>query len=194
MSQINPPNIKTDLTAYVKAKPGQHGTLKCILWYSINALCFKSSVLPSSRLKVWLLRLFGAHIGKSVVIKPGVNIKYPWLLKIGDHSWIGEQVWIDNLAQVSIGQHVCISQGALLLSGSHNYKNPSFTLITGRINIANGVWIGAKAIVNQGITAASHAVLCSGSVATKHLEPWSVYQGNPAVKIRERIFKDPYPS
>lgn len=181
---------RTDLSTYIHAAPHRkYNRIKRILWFYINAIIFKTALFPSSRLKVQLLRLFGAHIGKRIVLRPGVNIKHPWLLQVGDHSWIGENVWIDNLVSVHIGSHVCISQGALLLTGSHNYKDPAFGLITGNIILEDGVWIGAKAIVNQGITAGSHAVLSAGSVATKNLEPWFVYQGNPAVKIRTRTIQ-----
>lgn len=84
---------------------------------------------PSSSLRIRLLRLFGARMGKGVVIKPSVNIKYPWNLSIGDYSWIGENVWIDNLTHVAIGSNVCISQGAMLLCGNHDYKRPTFDLM-----------------------------------------------------------------
>ncbi len=133
-----------------------------------------------------LLRMTGASVGAGVVIKPRVTIKYPWKLAVGDHSWIGEQVWIDNLDQVTIGAHVCISQGALLLCGNHDYKKPTFDLITGPIVLEDGVWIGAKASVALGVTCGSHSVLAMGSVATKNLEEWIVYQGNPALAVRER--------
>ncbi|MGN6639057.1 MAG: colanic acid biosynthesis acetyltransferase WcaF, partial [Mucilaginibacter sp.] len=87
---------------------------------------------------------------------------------------------------ITIGSHVCISQGATLLTGSHNYKKSSFDLITAGITLEDGVWIGAGAMVNLGITVGSHAVLTSGSIATKDLDPYSIYQGNPAVKVRSR--------
>jgi len=160
-----------------------------MLWYFTNAVFFKSSLFPVSGLKVWLLRLFGAKIGKGVNIKPCVNIKYPWLLNIGDYSWIGEKVWIDNLAKVSIGAHCCISQGAMLLCGNHNYKTETFDLMTGEIKLEDGVWIGANATVCPGITCFSHAILAVGSVATKPLDAYVIYQGNPAVKVKDRITK-----
>jgi len=90
---------------------------------------------------------------------------------------------------ITIGSNVCLSQGAVLITGSHNYKKKTFDLITGRIVLEDGVWIGALAVVNQGITASSHSVLTTGSVATKNLEAYAIYKGNPAVKIRERIIK-----
>jgi putative colanic acid biosynthesis acetyltransferase WcaF len=180
--------VKTDLSTYNNHPYHPGGSaVKRVLWYYANALFFKTGLFPFYGLKVFLLRLFGAQIGRKVEIKPCVNIKYPWFLTIGDEVWIGENVWIDNLVMITIGSNVCISQGAVLLTGSHDYKKPSFNLVTGNIVLEDGVWIGALSIVNQGVTIASHAVLTSGSVATKNLEAYSVYQGNPAVKIRERV-------
>jgi len=141
---------------------------------------------PSS-FKIKLLKYFGAKVGQSVVIKPDVNIKYPWFLDIGDHVWIGENVWIDNLAKVTIGSNVVLSQGAYLLTGSHDYKKEAFDLILGEIILEEGVWIGAKATVCPGVTCYSHSVLAVGSVATKDLEAYGIYQGNPAVMKRERL-------
>jgi putative colanic acid biosynthesis acetyltransferase WcaF len=161
--------------------------LEQLLWYLVNILFFINPLNIFSPLKVSLLKAFGTEVGNGVVIKPSVNIKYPWKLKIGDNSWIGEGVWIDNLAQVVIGNNVCISQGALLLCGNHNYKKETFDLILGNIILEDGVWIGAKAIVCPGVICASHSVLSVGSVATKNTEAFGIYQGNPAQKIGERI-------
>jgi putative colanic acid biosynthesis acetyltransferase WcaF len=180
-------NGRTDLSKFDNDwyHPGA-GTVVRLAWYATNALFF-ASCLPFSRLKIALLRLFGARVGRGVVVKPRVNIKYPWLLEIGNHVWIGEHVWIDNLDRVTIGDHVCLSQGAMLLTGNHNYKRESFDLVVGPIVLENGVWIGAQSIVCPGVICRSHAVLSVGSVATKQLESYSVYQGNPAVKVRERV-------
>lgn len=179
---------KTDLSAYNNHpyNPGGNA-VKRVLWYYTNILFFKSALFPFYGFKVALLRAFGAKIGKKVELKPCVNIKYPWNLTIGDEVWIGEKVWLDSLVMITIGSNVCISQGATLLTGSHNYKKSSFDLLTRGITLEDGTWIGAGAIVNLGVTAHSHAVLTSGSVATGELEAYGVYQGNPAVKIRERI-------
>ena len=178
---------QTDLSKYNNTPyhPGA-GRLKQVVWYYISAVFFKTSLFPVNGLKVILLKLFGAQIGTGVVIKPGINIKFPWLLKIGNNSWLGEKVWIDNLVPVTLGNNVCISQGAILQTGNHNYKQPFFDLITGNIILEDGVWISCGAIVNAGITAASHAILTTGSVATKNMEAYYIYQGNPAVKVRKR--------
>lgn len=181
---------QTDLSLYKNPqyKPGG-SVFKRVLWFYTNAVIFKTSLMPISAIKVLLLRLFGADIANGVVIKPNVNIKYPWNLSIGQNAWIGENVWIDSLVMVSIGANACISQGAIILTGSHNYKKQTFDLITGPVTLADGVWIGAGAIVNQGITAASHSVLTAGSVANKNMEAYCIYQGNPAVNIRVRVME-----
>jgi putative colanic acid biosynthesis acetyltransferase WcaF len=165
-------------------KPGNR--FKILIWYFFNRVFFNTYILYPSSFKSFILKIFGGKIGKNVLIKPKVNIKYPWLLAIGNNVWIGENVWIDNLAMVSIGSNVCISQGALLLCGNHNYKKSNFDLMLGKITIEEGVWIGAKAIVCPGITCKSHSILTVGSLATEDLEPYSIYQGNPAKKCKER--------
>jgi putative colanic acid biosynthesis acetyltransferase WcaF len=179
---------QTDLSLYNNSpfNPGGNA-IKRLLWYYINAMFLKSNLFPSSRFKAFLLRLFGAKIGKGAVIRTGINVKYPWHLTMGDNVWIGENVWIDCLVAITIGNNVCISQKAVLLTGSHNYKKTTFDLITQQVILEDGVWIGAGAIVNLGVVAASHAMLTSGSVATKNLDAWCVYQGNPAVMVRKRI-------
>jgi putative colanic acid biosynthesis acetyltransferase WcaF len=161
-------------------------TIKQVLWYFVNILFFKNPINISSGSKVILLRMFGATIGKGVVIKPAVNIKYPWKLKIGNHSWIGEEVWIDNLANVIIGDNVCVSQGALLLCGNHNYKKETFDLMLGEIILEDGVWIGARSVVCAGVKCASHAILSILSIASSNLEAYTIYRGNPAVAIKIR--------
>jgi putative colanic acid biosynthesis acetyltransferase WcaF len=167
-------------------QPGRNRLIQ-LIWYYVNHTVFNSYWLPFASIKVRLLRMFGAEVGKGVVIKPKVNIKYPWKLCIGDHCWIGEKVWIDNLAEVKLGNHVCLSQGAMLLCGSHNYKKRRFGLILGDIHLEDGVWIGAKAVVCPGVTAASHSILAVSSVATKDLEAYTIYQGNPAKAKRKRM-------
>ena len=178
---------KTDLSKFDNSWYKSGGNfVKRSLWYYTNVLFFLNPWCPLSSLKIFLLKLYGAKIGKGVIIKPAVNIKYPWRLKIGNDTWIGEKVWIDNLADVEVGDNVNISQGAMLLCGNHDYKKPAFDLIIGNIKLEAGVWIGAKSIVAPGITCKSHSILAVNSVATKDLEEYTIYQGNPAVEVRKR--------
>ncbi|NML65269.1 colanic acid biosynthesis acetyltransferase WcaF [Hymenobacter sp. RP-2-7] len=160
---------------------------KVVLWYPINYYLFDTPIPWPSRLKVGILRLFGADIGKGVVIKPNVRIKNPWRLRMGNHSWIGESVWIDNMEDVVIGCHVNLSQGVILLTGNHDYTQSNFAFRLAKITLEDGVWIGARSVVCPGVTCRSHAVLSVNSVASKPLEPWTVYAGNPAVPVRPRV-------
>ena len=181
-------NFNSHLSSFNNSwyKPGA-GLIKQLLWFAVNIFLFKNSLFPFSKFKIATLRLFGAHIGKGVVIKPSVNIKYPWRLTIGNFSWIGENVWIDNLDEVVIGSNVCISQGALLICGNHNYKKETFDLFIGKIILEDGVWVGAKSVVCPGVSCKSHSILSVGSVATSDLEEFGIYQGNPAKKVKDRI-------
>jgi putative colanic acid biosynthesis acetyltransferase WcaF len=177
---------KVDLSAYDNSwyQPGPKW--KIVLWAICNIVFVHNHLPIPVFIKVWILRLFGAQIGKSVMIKPGVNIKYPWLLFIENSVWIGEDVWIDNLAIVKIGANACLSQGAMLLTGNHDYRRQKFDLIVKPITLETGVWIGAQSVVCPGVVCHSHAVLAVGSVATKALDAYGIYQGNPAVKVRTR--------
>ena len=179
-------NLKSDFSKFNNKDFYPGNLILRILWYFFSLIFFKSSWLPFTFIKVFILRIFGAKIGKSIVIKPRVNIKYPWKLSLGNHVWIGENVWIDNLDNVVIGNNVCISQGAFLLCGNHNYNKESFDLITKPITVEDGAWIGAKSTVLLGVTAKSHSILSAGSVTSNDLEPYSIYRGNPAEKVSVR--------
>ena len=165
-------------------RPGS--VFKRTLWYFCNAIFLQTNLPYPVSLKSYLLRLFGAKIGGNVVIKPNVRIKFPWFLHVGDNVWIGESVWIDNLCQVTVGDNVCLSQEAYLLTGNHDFKSKAFDLIVKPIAIENGVWIGARAIVCPGVTLKSHSVITVGSVVQKDTEPYTIYRGNPAVATGKR--------
>jgi putative colanic acid biosynthesis acetyltransferase WcaF len=157
-----------------------------VLWRVVSALVFQCPLVPFYGLKRTLLRRFGAKIGTGVIIKPRVTITFPWRLEIGDHSWIGEDVWLDSLAQVTIGHDVCISQGAYLCTGNHDYRSKTFDLVAKPIVVGAGGWIAAKAVVGPGVIVGTGAVLSLGSVATADLEEFGIYRGNPAEKIGHR--------
>lgn len=182
--------MKTQLSTYNNDwyQPGRSSIVR-LLWLLTSAFLVQCSWNPISSVRVVLLRLFGAKIGKGVVIKPGVQVKYPWYLSIGDYCWIGEHVWIDNLTQVTIGKDVCLSQGAFLLTGNHDYKKSTFDLMVKPIVLEEGVWIGAKAIVCPGVICRSHAVVTAGSVVRSELQAYSINSGNPAIFIKERVFQ-----
>lgn len=163
--------------------------IKQILWYFVNIIFLKNSFNVSSGIKVFFLRLFGARIGKGVVVKPAVNIKYPWKLSVGDYSWIGEEVWIDNLSEVRISSSVTISQGAMILTGTHDHTKVTFDFISNPVVLEEGCWIGARAVVYGGVTCKSHSILGINAVAESDLDTYIIYKGNPAVPVINRVIK-----
>lgn len=157
-----------------------------MLWYLVKMIFFLSAFPWPSGLKSLLLRLFGATIGQGVLFKPRVNIHMPWKLTIGDHCWIGEEVFLLNLEPINIGSHVCISQRAFICTGNHNYKVPQMPFMGSAITIADGAWVGAQVFVGPGVTIGIDAVITAGSVLTTDAEAAMITGGNPAVAIKQR--------
>ena len=166
------------------------GGMKQALWFFVSAMFVRASWNPFMGIKIFLLRAFGAKIGRGLVIKNNVTVKFPWKLTLGDNCWLGEHCWIDNLDYVVIGNNVCISQGTMLLTGNHDYTEASMPYRNAPIRIEDGAWIGAQATVCPGVTAHMQSILTVGSVATKDMDENCIYQGNPAVCIRKRIIKE----
>lgn len=162
-----------------------------LLWHFIGSPLVRSNSLPIPRLKAAVLRLFGAKVGRRAHIKPSVKVKFPWYLEIGDYCWIGEEVWIDNLAPVTIGSHVCVSQGAYLCTGNHDWKTTNLKLFRRPIVLKDGCWIGARSVVGPGVTIGAAAVVAIGGVALKDIPPYEVWGGNPAQYVRRRILRSP---
>jgi putative colanic acid biosynthesis acetyltransferase WcaF len=169
------------------------GFLIRTIWFLINALVLQNPFAALSRTKRLVLRLFGAKIGKNVYFKPRINVKYPWLLTIGDDCWIGEGVWLDNLVPIIIGNNVCISQEAYLCTGNHDWSDISMPYRLGEIVVEDGAWIGARAFVGPKVKVARNSIISAGSVLTKSTEPNGIYSGNPAQWQKKRILKESAP-
>jgi len=178
--EINFDNFKDEVS------PGIFRKFRYAFWLLISNVFFLTNIPYPNFTKVFILKCFGGKVGKNVVIKPWVKIKFPWMLSLGNSVWLGESVWIDNISEIKIGNNVCISQGALLITGNHNYSSEKFELISKPIIIEDGVWVCANTILIGGITIHSHAVLAINSLASKDLEPYSIYSGNPAIFIKKR--------
>ena len=172
-----------------EVSPGFSRKIRYALWLLTSNIFFLTNIPYPNKFKVFILKLFGSKIGNKVVIKPWVKIKFPWMLTLGNAVWLGESVWIDNISEVKIGNNVCISQGALLITGNHNYSSRLFELNSKSIKIEDGVWICAKTIVIGGVTIHSHAVLAINSMASCDLSSYSIYSGNPAIFIKNRIIE-----
>ncbi|MDQ6763764.1 MAG: putative colanic acid biosynthesis acetyltransferase [Bacteroidota bacterium] len=136
--------------------------------------------------RAFILRTFGARLGKSNFIYPSCKIWAPWLLKTEDVITIGPGVEIYNPGGVYLGHHSVLSQDAYLCGATHDYNSKDFTYLQKTINIAPYSWICAKAIVLPGVICGEGSVLGAGSVTSKNLEPWMIYAGNPAQFVKKR--------
>jgi putative colanic acid biosynthesis acetyltransferase WcaF len=156
------------------------------LWYFLGQPLLRSHMVTSSAFRCMLLRIFGAKLGTGVYIKPGLRVKFPWYLEVGDHSWLGEDLWIDNLAQVSIEAHCCLSQGAYLCTGNHDWTSVNMRLFRRPIICKRGSWIGAKAVLCPDVVVGNGAVITAGSVVTKSVPDMEIHAGNPAQFVKYR--------
>jgi putative colanic acid biosynthesis acetyltransferase WcaF len=156
------------------------------IWYGLKCLLFLTPCPFPSALKRIALRSFGARIGCGVVIKPRVNIHFPWKLSVGDYTWIGEEVFILNFEPVTIGAHCCISQRVFLCAGNHDYRHPRMPYRNQPIVVEDGAWVGAQAFVASGVTIGSEAVIAAGSVVTHDQPAGMVCAGNPSAPVKNR--------
>jgi len=186
------PPLTVDLARY--RNPPWHtkgrGILVRALWLYANAVFCQNPLNTSTRFTSALLRMFGAKIGRNCNIKPSVKFKSPWLIEVGDNTWIGEYAWLDSVSLIRIGANVCISQGVLLCAGGHDMTDPLFGMIEGPIIIEDGVWVGARATILPGAHLATHSIITAGSVFSGSTEPYGIYSGNPARLIRRRVLTD----
>src|SRR4029453_10199260 len=159
------------------------------VWILLRFLFFQNAFPWPSSLRCALLHMFGAEIGRAGVIRPNVNISFPWRLTIGDHVWIGEDVGILTLAQVTIESNVCISQRAYVCTGSHDFRREDFKLRVAPINVREGSWIAAASFIAPGIEIGSGAVVSAGAVVLESVASKAFVRGNPATVISE-IRKD----
>ncbi|MFC4097740.1 LbetaH domain-containing protein [Euzebyella saccharophila] len=140
------------------------GKLKELCWYLTKVIFFLSALPYPNGLKSKILRLFGAQVGKGVVIKPRVNIHFPWKLEIGNYVWIGEEAFLLNFEKLTIGNNVCISQRSFLCGGNHDYRNPAMPYRNGPITLKDGCWIGACCFIGPNVTIGIDTVITVGSV------------------------------
>lgn len=154
------------------------------LWVVTKCLFFLTPWPLPSGIRCRLLRLFGASIGKGVVIRSRVNVWFPWRLVIGDHVWLGEEVLILNLAQVTIESHVCVSQRAFLCTGSHDFRSSDFALVTKPIAVRTSSWIAAQAFIGPGTEIGTGSIVSAGSVVLSNVSADTIVRGNPAQPLR----------
>ncbi|TWU59660.1 Maltose O-acetyltransferase [Crateriforma conspicua] len=156
------------------------------LWYLVKCFFFLSPLPFPSKLKCYLLRLFGAEVGVGVNIKPRVNIHFPWKLTVGNDCWLGEELFILNFEPVILGNDCCLSQRAFLCCGNHDYRDPTFAFRNAPITVKNGVWVGAQCFVGPGVSIGEETVVTAGSIVTNDLPANCICRGNPAISVGAR--------
>jgi len=156
-----------------------------VLWTLAQPL-FRFSPRPCFAWRRFLLRCFGATIGRSVHVYPSATIYFPWNFEAGDESAIGEQAFIYNLGPVRLGPRVTISHRAHICAGTHDYTKPDFPLLRPPILIGAEAWICADAFVGPGVAIGEGAIVGARAVAMKDVQPWSIVIGNPARETKRR--------
>ncbi len=160
------------------------------LWVIVRCVFFQNPCPWGSTFRSALLRAFGAKIGKEVGIGSNVNISFPWRLVVGDHVWIGDDVGILSLAQVTIESNVCVARRSFLCTGSHDFRREDFKLKVAPILIRTGSWIAIGSLILPGVTIGEGAVVSAGSVVLKDVPANCLVRGNPATVVYE-IFRGP---
>ena len=163
------------------------GRIKEGLWILCKCAFFLNPFPWPSALRTALLRLFGARIGRGLVIRSGANITFPWRFTAGDHVWIGEDVLVLSLAPVTLGSQVCLSQRAFLCTGSHSWRRETFDLRTRPIVVGDSVWVAAQAFIGAGVRIGRGSVVSAGAVVMESVPENSLAKGNPATVVSKFV-------
>lgn len=150
-----------------------------LLWWLVQSIAFPLSLHNTHGIRCGLLRLFGAKIGKGVVIRPTARFTYPWKVEIGDYSWIGDDVVLYSLERITIGSHCVVSQKCYLCTGSHDFQDPTFKLQTDAITIGNGAWVATDCFVAPGVEIGANAVIGARSNVFRDIPAQQVAWGSP---------------
>ena len=179
--------IYQDLSKNVTPK-GFRGRSKLYvqLWWSVQYLLFKPSPQVFYGFRRFILRLFGAQIGKKVIIRPSATITYPWKVKIGDYSWIGDDVELYSLGEIVIGSNTVISQRSYICAGTHDYKRIDFPLRSEKIVIEDECWIATDVYVAPGVTVGKGTIVGARSSVFRSLPAGKICVGSPAAVVKER--------
>jgi putative colanic acid biosynthesis acetyltransferase WcaF len=156
------------------------------LWWLVQASLFRMSPQMLYGWRRWLLKRFGARIGTGVIIRPTVQITYPWKLTIGDHAWVGDDVVLYTLGEITIGAHAVVSQRSYLCTGSHDYTRPTFDIHARPIRIGEQVWLATDVFVAPGVEIGAGTVVGARSSVFASLPPGMIAMGTPACAVRAR--------
>ena len=163
------------------------GPMVVQLWWMVQSTLFSCSPQFMYSWRNFLLRLFGAKIGKNVIIRPTVRITYPWKLTIGDYSWVGDHVDLYTLGEIKIGNNAVVSRKSYLCTGSHNYQSEEFNIYQKPIVIEDEAWVASDVFIAPGVTIGRGAVIAARSSAYQDMPAGMICMGNPARPIKQRV-------
>lgn len=152
-----------------------------ILWWLVQAIAFPLSLHNFNAFRCWLLRWFGAKVGKGAIVRPTARFTYPWNVTIGDYSWIGDDVVLYSVDRIEIGSHAVISQKSYLCTGSHDLNRTSFNLITAPIRVGNGAWIATDCFISAGVAIGANSVIGARSSVFRNIPAGRVAWGTPCI-------------
>jgi putative colanic acid biosynthesis acetyltransferase WcaF len=158
-------------------------------WGIVYACLFRPSPRPFHAWRRFLLRSFGAKLGPHTHIYPKARVWAPWNLTCEEFATIADGAIVYNPKELHMGSHANVSQEAYVCGATHDYEDPAFPLIAFPVTLGAYSWVCARATVQPGVNLGEGAVLALGSVATRDLEPWTVYGGVPARKIKARVMR-----
>ncbi len=157
------------------------------LWWLFQAVFVLHTPQYMFAWRRFALILFGAKIGNHVLIRPGVRVTYPWNLTMGDYVWIGDNVTLYSVAEISIGSHSCVSQEAYICAGTHDYRDVTFAFVSTPIKIGEECWIASRSFIGPGVEIGDAAVVGAGSVVTTSVDAETIVAGNPAKFVGKRM-------
>jgi len=162
----------------------------CQLWWLVQACLFSTSPQFMYSWRRFLLRAFGANIGRGVIVRPSVRVTYPWKLSIDDYAWVGDQVELYTLGEITIGAHAVVSQRSYLCTGSHDPASRSFRIFAKPIVVEEGAWLATDVFVAPGVTIGRNALIGARSSVFSDAKAGFVHVGSPAKPVRERVFEE----
>jgi putative colanic acid biosynthesis acetyltransferase WcaF len=187
MSTDDPPVIRLS-DAPGKRESWDRPRLVVYLWSAVELLVVSSAWQPSSRVRTAALRAFGARIGEGVILRPRLRVRFPWKLEVGDHCWIGEDVWFHNQDRLVLGHNVVVSQGTLVTTGSHAFRD-DMALRTKPIAIGDGAWVTSRCVVLAGADIGRSALVLPGTVVRGHVPRGSIFGSPGGVYLGERFHR-----
>lgn len=181
-------SVVQDLSRF-SLPPGFRGRSAVVvqLWWIVQSTLFAMSPQFMFGWRRWLLRLFGARVGRGVLVRPSVRVTYPWKVTIGDHAWIGDDVVLYSLGEIEIGEHAVVSQRSYLCAASHDYQQPDFPIYAKKVTVDAEAWLATDVFVAPGVTIGKGTVVGARSSVFHDLPPMMVCMGSPAKPVKLRV-------